>query len=65
MNNFKLNEKDKTLHCRICGQQVGWEHPMISGLYMLSSIAEGDESKGICYDCFHKDDRPEDEEENK
>lgn len=61
-HNFKLNEKTKTLHCRRCGQKVGWEHPMFPGLYMFSSCSEGDEAKGICYDCVHENDPLEEED---
>ena len=45
--NFQVNED--TLRCRICGMNVAVK---TDNGWILSSSAEGDESKGICHDCL-------------
>lgn len=53
--NFDFHEDTNSFHCCKCGQKVGWEHPAIPGLICFSSCCEGDESQGICYDCWSED----------
>lgn len=48
---FDFHEDTQTLHCHKCGQRVGWVHPCCPEDFIFSSSSEGDEEKGICYDC--------------
>lgn len=63
--NFDFHEDTQSFHCRICGQKVGWVHPNIPDLICLSSCCEGDESQGVCYDCWSKEHPYEDEGDEK